>query len=355
MKRALRNSAILCCSVIFLAAGLWAGAQQQQQQQQPLPPNLQQTPFGVREVPPPAGATPQAQPQPVPPAPQPPAVAAPAAAQTATPPAQQQSPDDIVPISLHLDNADIYQVIHIIADNLGLNYIIDPGIKGTVNINTAGTLRRSDLLPILETLLKINGATMLKIGNFYQILPAPAAIRQPLPVLQPGQAAADDQIVIQIVRMKFVAASEMARLLTPYLSEGANIVTHDAGNILLISERRSNLRKLLELIDVFDSKVFEGDRVRLFPVKNNLVRDLINDLKTIFAGYGFSESGGGAIRFVPLERMNSILVITGNQTIFAEVERWIDRLDQPLAKAGLRNYVFKGKNTNGNDIQGVLG
>src|SRR6266571_1611276 len=52
--------------------------------------------------------------------------------------------------------------------------------------------------------------------------------------------------------------------------------------------------------------------------------------------------------------MNSILVITGNQTIFAEVERWIDRLDQPLANAGLRNYVYKVKNTKAIDIQVVL-
>ena len=117
---------------------------------------------------------------------------------------------------------------------------------------------------------------------------------------QISQSAPDDQIVLQIIRMKFVSATEMGRLLTPYLSEGANIVTHEAGNILLVSERRSNLRKLLEIIDVFDTRVFEGDRVRLLPVKNNLVRDLLSDLKIIFAGYGFSETGGGAIKFLPL-------------------------------------------------------
>ena len=357
MKQTVRRIVIILISVTFMARGIGARTRQQQPG-----PNLQQTPFGVREIPPAPGATPTApaQPQTEPATPQAPA-ATPAAAQPAPgagpqappQPAEPQRPDDIVPISLHLDNADIYQVIHIIADNLALNYIIDPGIKGTVNINTSGTLRRSDLLPILETLLKINGATMVKVGNFYQILPTAAAIRQPLPVIQANQAPGDDQIVIQIVRMKFVAASEMARLLTPYLSEGANIVTHDAGNILLISERRSNLRKLLELIDVFDSKVFEGDRVRLFPVKNNLVRDLINDLKSVFAGYGLSETGG-AIRFLPLERMNSILVVTGNPEIFAEVDRWIARLDQPLATAGFRNYVYRVRNSKASDLQSVL-
>ena len=346
-------------STVLLVTGVPSAAQEQQQRQK----IIIQTPFGPKEVDAPAPGTPEppAQ-QPAPQQPQaaplpPPAPASvPAAAQPAPQaPAQPQQADEAAPISLHLDNTDIYQIIRIIGDTLGLNYIIDPAVKGTVNINTSGNLRRSDLLPILETILKINGATMVKVGNFYQIVPANTAIRQPLAVQeQVSQAAPDDQIVLQIIRMKFVAASEMQRLLTPYLSEGANIVVHDAGNILLLSERRSNLRKLLEIIDVFDSKVFEGDRVRLLPVKNNLVRDLINDLKTIFAGYGFSESGGGAIRFVPLERMNSILVITGNQTIFAEVERWIDRLDQPLANAGLRNYVYKVKNTKAIDIQVVL-
>src|SRR5439155_1833790 len=205
------------------------------------------------------------------------------------------------------------------------------------------------------TILKINGATMVKVGNFYQIIPTAGAVRQPLQVQdQISQSAPDDQITLQIIRMKFVAAAEMARLLMPYLSEGANIVSYDAGNILLVSERRSNLRKLMDIIDIFDNKVFEGDRVRLLPVRNSLVRDLITDLKSVFAGYGFSETGGGAIKFLPLERMNSILVITGNPSIFDEVQKWIDRLDQPLPNAGVRNYVYKMKNTKAITVQGVL-
>ncbi len=319
-----------------MPAGIIIGAQQPQE------PILQQTPFGVRELPGPP-APPATTPQP-PSAPQP---------QPAPAPQQAQPADDVVPISLELDNTDIYQVIKIIADNLKLNYIIDSGIKGSVNVHTSGTLRRSDLLPLLETLLKINGATMVKVGNFYQILPTTLAIKQPLPVLQANQTALDDQIVIQIIRMRFVGAVEMARLLTPYLSEGANIVIHESGNILLLSERRSNLRKLLDLIDIFDTKVFEGDRVRLLPVKNNFARDLVGDLKSVFAGYGLSEAGG-AIRFLSMDRTNSILVIAGNQSIFPEVERWLERLDQPLPSAGFRNYVYKVKNTKATDLEGVL-
>ena len=259
-----------------------------------------------------------------------------------------------VPISLHLDNADIHQIIQIIGETLGINYIVDPAVQGTVNINTAGNLQRSDLLPILETILRINGATIVQTGNFYEIVPVNAALRLPLPVQDDGQPQrADDQFVIQVVRMEFVSASEMSQLLTPYLSQGANIVVHEAGNILLLTERRGNLLKLLEIVDVFDTNVFAGERVRLFPVENSLAADLVQDLVTVFAGYALSENRG-AIRFVAIERMNSVLVISPNMAVFDEVQKWLDRLDQPLQTSGVRNFVYRVRNGKAIEIQRVL-
>ena len=264
------------------------------------------------------------------------------------------APQDEAPISLFLDNADIHQIIQIIGETLGINYVVDPRIQGTVNINTAGNLQRSDLLPILETILRINGATILQNGNFYEIVPATAALRQALPVQDDAQPLrVDDQFVIQVVRMKFVSASEMSQLLTPYLSEGANIVVHEAGNILLVTERRGNLLKLLEIVDVFDTNVFEGERVRLFPVENSLAADLVQDLVTVFAGYALSENRG-AIRFVAIERMNSVLVISPNMAVFDEVQKWLDRLDQPLQTSGVRNFVYRVRNGKAIEIQRVL-
>ena len=264
------------------------------------------------------------------------------------------APQDEAPISLFLDNADIHQIIQIIGETLGINYVVDPRIQGTVNINTAGNLQRSDLLPILETILRINGATILQNGNFYEIVPASAALRQALPVQDDAQPLrVDDQFVIQVVRMKFVSASEMSQLLSPYLSEGANIVVHEAGNILLVSERRGNLLKLLEIVDVFDTNVFAGERVRLFPVENSLAADLVQDLVTVFAGYALSENRGG-IRFVAIERMNSVLVISPNMAVFDEVQKWLDRLDQPLQTSGVRNFVYRVRNGKAIEIQRVL-
>ncbi len=348
-------------TVLFIACLAVATARGQEP---PKPRVVIQTPFGPKEIDaepgptaPPAAPAPPAPVTAVSPAPAPP----PAGGQLAQPaPAQaQQAPpadDPLVNFSLAFDNQDIYGVIKLIFDQLGLNYVIDPAIKGTVNIHTAaGTLRRSEILQILETILRINGATLIRTGSFYQVVPANTAVRQPLQIQERSQLIPpDDQMVIQILRMKFVSAAEMSRLLSPYVTDGGNIVAHEAGNILLISERRSNLRKLLEIVDIFDTNAFEGERVRMYPVKNNFAKDLIVDLKTIFAGYAFSESAT-AIRFVAIDRMNSVLVITPNATVFPEVEKWLGRLDQPVSTAGVRNFVYKVRNAKAADIQKVLG
>jgi general secretion pathway protein D len=290
-----------------------------------------------------------------PPLPEPPPPAAPAAAQPAPAPTTPQTPvqgDEIVQARLNYDNADLHQVFRTIADYLQLNYTIDPAVRGTVNVKTSGDIRRSDLLAILEAILKMNGATMVRSGNFYQVVPANTAARMPLEVQGAQQAGAnpDDQIVLQVVRMQFVAADEMARLLNPYISESGNLVAQ--GSVLLITDRRSNLRKLLDLIDVFDARAFQGERVRLFQVRNNRVKDIVDDLKTVFSGYALSTNS--AIRFLAIDRMNSLLVVTGNPDVFPEVERWLDRLDQPLQSAGMRNYVYRAKNAKATDIQRVL-
>jgi general secretion pathway protein D len=330
-----------------------------------------QTPFGPKEVevapgqPPPPDSvpvSPQATPVVAPPAQTPPATPAAAAPAPAPPsagsqPQQQAASDQPANVALRFDNGDIYSIIKIICDSLNLSYVIDPGVKGTVNVTTNANVRQSDLLPILETVLRLNGATMTKNGNFYLIVPANAAAHQSLPVEQqnPPATSPDDQMVLQIIRMKFVQASEMKNLLTPYLTEGATIAVMDTGGILLVTELKSNLRKLLELVDTFDSNAFEGERVRIFPVKQSLAKDLIEDLRKIFAGYALSENT--AIRFVPIDRLNSLLVITPTPSVFPEVEKWIDRLDQKMATdtaATTRTFIYHVKNAKASDLQRVL-
>ena len=76
--------------------------------------------------------------------------------------------EKVYPIDLNLKNADLVEAIRVLADTMGLNYSIDPKVKGTVNVRASGKLSESELLSIMETLLTINGATMIKNQRLVQ-------------------------------------------------------------------------------------------------------------------------------------------------------------------------------------------
>ena len=170
-------------------------------------------------------------PQPSQPAPQPPS-------SLQTPPTSETTPAENAPptapaaaagragVGFRLENADLLQFVSLVASELKLNYIVDPAVKGAVTISTTGDLKTEDLLPILETVLKMNGATAIKTGNFYRIVPLAVAPKSPLGVSTSTNGAGlpeDDRMLMQIIPLKFVFAGDMAKMLSPFLSEGGTV------------------------------------------------------------------------------------------------------------------------------------
>src|ERR1019366_7548490 len=109
----------------------------------------------------------------------------------------------------------------------------------------------------------------------------------------------------------------------------------------------------LELVGMFDSEVFTNQRARLYQVKNSQATRVVTELKEIFSAYGLSSSAP-AIRFVPIERIGSILVVTANPSVYPEVEKWLEKLDQPFQPAGVRNFVYKVENAKASDLASVM-
>ena len=291
---------------------------------------------------------------------QPPVAVAPAAGQATPPVAASPAPQGAAAAAAEAApgfvcvNCDLLEFIRNVGAELKLNYIIDPKVKGVVTIHTYGELKREDLLPILETVLRINGAAMVKTGNFYQIVMSAGARQLPLEVRKPGELGdlKSDSKVLQIVPMKFVGAADMVKIIEPYMSEGGHVAYHAQGNILLITENSANLRKLMELIDLFDTDVFLNKRVQLYQIKHTRAKDLLPDLERVFSTYAMSKDS--AIKFIAIERLNGLLAVAPNPSVASEVEKWILRLDQPVQNIGVRNFVYKIENSEAKKLETVL-
>ena len=340
------------------------------------------TPFGPMDFTlsaPPASAEPApAEQQPVgpkkppfpipPPAPRPQQQPPPAAAQQSNPPAGDVSGTPAQPgaqagnnadssIALNLENADLYQVLRIIATELKINYVVDPSVKGTVTINTAGSVSRASLFSVLESILQINGAGIVKAEGYYRILPIAEAKGSALPLefaKAPGAAPAPgDTLVLQVVQLQFVSAVEMSKILTPFVTPAGQIVVNDRSNLLLVVETPAKLKQIGEIVDLFDSPTFSRQRVQLFRIVNNSTKILIPELKDVFAGYALSKDS--VVRFVPIESLNAVLAISPSPELFKDVEDWIHRLDEPPQHdVGLQNFVYTVQNAKSSDLRDIL-
>jgi len=299
-------------------------------------------------TPPAAGTAPG--PQTSPPAP------SPIPTSTPNPPVPAEVPGTPSNVKLQLFQADLNQVINIIGNELKINYVVDPKVKGVATISTMGEVRREDLIPLLETILRLNGAAIVKTGNFYQIVPRSDVKQLPVPIRTGSQSdtlTGNADRIMQVIPMRFVSAKDMSKVLEPYLSESGSMVVHEGGNILILTETAINLKRLLELVSIFDADVFQNKRVQLFPVKNNRAKDLASELESVFAAYALSKKDS-AIRFLPIDRINAILVVSPSTTAFAEVEKWIQRLDQPGENMSIKNYVYKVQNGIAKNIASML-
>ena len=244
-----------------------------------------------------------------------------------------------------LNNASLTEVIDLLARQLKINYILDPRVKGGVILNTYGETKDIDTRSLLETILRINGFGMVQQGDLYRIVPLAEISHLPLrpeTKTDPNSIPEDDRTMLDLVFLKYVTADELAKVLEPFEGENARIYTYAAANLLLILDSHRNMRRLMDLVAMFDSDQIANQRVHVFTVKNGRPSDISKELENIVKSIALSEKNS-PIKFLPIDRINTIIAVAPNPGVFAEVQTWLDKLDIPIkpAAGGVKDYVYR--------------
>jgi len=260
-------------------------------------------------------------------------------------------------LTLSFEGADLREVVKtVLSDVLKESYIMDPRVAGTITLHTKRPIPRSAVLPTLETVLKMSGAVLLRQDDgVYQVVPGNMAgkgnltprlgeIGQPLPI---GYS-------IQVVPLKFIGAADMARLLEPVTPEPGAVKLDLMRNLLILSGTEPELRHMFETIDMFDVDWLAGMSVGLFTLQNVDVKTISGDLEKVFGDKG-SGPLAGALRLVPIERLNALLVVTRQPRYIDQARTWIDRLDRAGAGGGgQRLYVYQVQNGKAEPLAALL-
>jgi general secretion pathway protein D len=263
-------------------------------------------------------------------------------------------------VVFNFDNADIYEVIRVIAEILKISYLVDPKVKGVVNVHTSGQIPSEDVFNIFQAILKLNGATAVKKDNLYEIVPMSDAKKlytAPSTLQEQEKKPPEERYTIQIILVKYIPVTEVSKMIKPFLSDGADVVEHPPHNILIIGDVASNVRKSLDIINLFDIDIFTDLRVRIYPISNADVNEVAKEMERIFSSFEVStKSGRGVgITFTPITRINSLLVVSSIPNIFQKVEGWLKELDKIPAEGGKYSiFVYYVQNAKAKDLAEVL-
>lgn len=256
-------------------------------------------------------------------------------------------------VSFNFEGESLHAVVKaILGDFLQQNYVIAPGVSGNVTFSTAKPLRGDQALSILEMLLRWNNTTMVWQDGRYTILP----VQQALPGnLTPRSGPLQNMrgYEVRAVPLQYISAMEMEKLLKPYAKPEAVINVDPARNMLVLAGSRAELDNYLHTVAVFDVDWLAGMSVGVFNLSQTEAAKTVAELEKIF-GESSNTPMAGMFRFLPLEGINAILVITPQPKYLTRISEWIERFDLGGSQAGQRLYVYEVKNVKAMDLASTL-
>jgi general secretion pathway protein D len=257
-------------------------------------------------------------------------------------------------VVLNFEGADLREVVrNILGDILNQAYEIDPNVGGQVTIRTSSGIPREALPATLETLLRMNGATMIFEKNLWKVVPQTTAVRGNVtPQLGNSTRALPSGYSVQIVPLKYVGVGEMVKILEPFAKDAQAVRADVTRNLLILSGTEQELRHLRETIDMFDIDWMSGMSAGIFTLQNADVKSVSQELDKLIGDKNTSPLTG-ILRIIPIERMNALLVISPNAEYIEQAKKWIARLDSGSGE-GVRFYVYNLQNQRAEHVAPLL-
>ncbi|MBB5189562.1 general secretion pathway protein D [Silvimonas terrae] len=270
-----------------------------------------------------------------------------------------QAADNTNSVTLNFVNADIESTIKAVGLITGKNFVIDPRVKGTVNIVSSEPVAKDAVYPILLSALRQQGFTALESNGVVKVMPEADAKQNYSTTGQRGMKLSGDKIVTQVYPLRYESATQLVPILRPLVSPNNTVAAYPAGNTLVITDYADNVRRLNRIIESIDQPA-QSD---IFPIqlKYASALDVAQTLARLMPEISMqgvtptNNPGEGIHRstVVPDVRSNALLVRSENQATAQQIKRIVDTLDQPGAAGGNIHVVYL-RNAEATKLAGTL-
>ena len=258
-------------------------------------------------------------------------------------------------VSFNFVEADVKEVVKsVVGTTLKLPYTIDPKVQGTVTLQTARPVSGADAMNLLQAALRANGAALVESRGGVAIVPlSEAAAQAEISRAAPNGPAG---FSIKIIQLQNIGAAEMVKIVQPFLPADRILKADPTRPVITVSGTPQEIALVMQLVDTFDVDWLRGLSFGMFPLETAKASDMVKELETLVGSSGGAEKEGSnsVIRFMPIERLNSVLVITQRPQQIQTIRKWIAALDRNKAGDAPRLYVYYPQNSRAEALAGTL-
>jgi general secretion pathway protein D len=266
-----------------------------------------------------------------------------------------RSPNALV--TLNLEEADLPELVKAISQTTGKRFLYGSAklkqIKATVVTGGPNDkITVAEAYSVFLAILEANGLTVIPHGSFLKIVEAVDVAKQNTPIFGTGTPVpAEDRFVTRLYRLTNIDASEVSTILTQnFKSKDASITVYPPGNLLIITDTGSNIRRMLRIVEELDVGS-AGDQIWVQPIYNASASDAASKLNEILGG---GKGGKGAALVIADERTNS-LIITATRSDYERILELVKRVvDAPLVAGDDQIHVLPLQHAQCSELQGTI-
>ncbi len=236
-------------------------------------------------------------------------------------------------VTLSFSNADIESVASVLAKATGQTILVDPKVKGSINLISNKPLTKAKAIDAFSTALRTSGYALVDVNGVYRVVPEADAKLISNSVTTGKSKQEGDQIITRVFKLNFESANNLLPVLRPLVSPNNTINAYPGNNTIVITDYASNIQRIAQLIESIDAPT--SSDVQTIKLQYAIA----TDMSTILSKVLDTASTGGAdpslkTMILAEPRSNSILVRGASAERIRQIRVLVARLDVPTSNNG---------------------
>ena len=232
-------------------------------------------------------------------------------------------------LMLNLKNTKISTLINTVSMATGKNFLIDPRVKGTVNVVTSSDIGGEQLYHLFLAVLQIHGFVVIDGEDFSKILPKNLTKSESARQL----SGVSDEIISTVIAINNVDAAKIVPIVRPLMSQYGHLAAYVASNSLIVVDSQTKIERLKNLLRKLDKSTNSSfETIRL---KHTNANEMAQIIKTLI----ISNNLGSALNMV-VDKHNNQIIISGAEEKRLKVRLLVAEFDKQQDEVSGTGVVY---------------